>query len=79
MNTLDMGSMDVFDTKNSKLAKDFQLAGKLAFGLSLYGNVRNNGKSTHIINRIRVNVELLCGIVRIITREAEYKFELLEG
>ncbi len=71
--------MDVFDTKNIKLAKDFQLARKLAFGLSLYGNIGNNGKSTHIINRIRVNVELLYGIVRITTREAEYKFELLEG
>ena len=73
-----MGSMDVFDTKNIKLAKDFQLARKLAFGLSLYGNIGNNGKSTHKIIRIRVNVELLYGIVRITTREAEYKFELLE-
>ena len=70
--------MDIFDTKNSKLAKDFQLARKLAFGLSLFGNKGNKRKSAHIINRIRVNVELLYGIVRIITREAEYKFELLE-
>ncbi len=74
-----MGPMDISDTKDSKLAKVFQLARKLAFGLSPYGNIGNNGKSTHKINRIRVNVELLYGIVRIITREAEYKFELLEG
>jgi hypothetical protein len=73
-----MGPMDIFDTKNSKLAKNFQLARKLAFGLSLYRNIGNNGKRTHKIIRILVNVELLYGIVRITTREAEYKFELLE-
>jgi len=74
-----MGPMDVFDTKNSKLATGFQLAGKLAFGLSLFGNKGNKRKSVHKNNRIRVNAELLYGIVRIITLEAEYKFELLEG
>ena len=78
MNTLDMGPMDEFDTKNIKLAKDFQLARKLAFGLSLFGNKGNKRKSANKSNRIRVNVELLYGIVRLITREAEYKFELLE-
>ena len=79
MNTLDMGPMDEFDTKNIKLAKDFQLARKLAFGLSQFGNKGNKRKSANKSNQIRVNVELLYGIVRLITREVEYKFELLEG
>ena len=32
-----MGPMDEFDTKNIKLAKDFQLARKLAFGKTGFG------------------------------------------